>query len=108
MVALSRRARPGKYRAEVQAEMLKAAKGSVLTFTHMRVQIDRFEDNGWVVLLLYPDGERSFAAPRELLPEEASPGDVFEVRFEHDRQETERLASENRRLLDELLGREER
>jgi len=72
----------------------------------VRVQIDRFEDNGWAVLLLYPDGERSFDAPRELLPEGASPGDVFEVRFEHDRAETERLVAENRRLLDELLEEE--
>jgi hypothetical protein len=71
------------------------------------VQTDRFEDNGWAVLLLYPDGKRSFYAPRELLPAGASPGDVFEVRFEHDRAETERLADENRRILDELLGREE-
>src|SRR5215218_8259168 len=55
----------------------------------MRVQIDRFEDNGWAVLLLYPDGKRSFDVPRELLPAGASPGDVFEVRFEHDRAETE-------------------
>jgi hypothetical protein len=73
----------------------------------MRVQIDRFEDNGWAVLLLYPDGKRSFDAPRELLPAGASVGDVFEVHFEHDREETERLAEENRRLLDELLGRDE-
>jgi hypothetical protein len=72
----------------------------------VRVQIDRFEDNGWAVLLLYPDGRRSFDAPRELLPAGASPGDVFEVCFEHDREETERLAGENRRLLDELLGDE--
>ena len=72
----------------------------------MRVQVDRFEDNGWTVLLLYPDGKRSFDAPRERLPGEASPGDVFEVRCEHDRVETERLAEENRHLLDELLGDE--
>ena len=78
----------------------------MLTSTYMRVQIDRFEANGWAVLLLYPDTERSFDAPRELLPEGASPGDVFEVRFEHDRAETERLVAENRRLLDELLGEE--
>jgi hypothetical protein len=73
----------------------------------MRVQIDRFEDNGLAVLLLYPDGKRSFDAPRELLPAGASVGEVFEVRFEHDAAETERLVSENRRLLDELLGRDE-
>ena len=72
----------------------------------MRVQIDRFEDGGWAVLLLYPDGRRSFDAPRELLPAGATPGDVFEVRFEHDRAETERLAEENRRLMDELLREE--
>jgi hypothetical protein len=41
--------------------------------------------------------------PRELLPEEVSAGDVFEVRFEYDRKETLRIAEENRRLLDELL-----
>ena len=72
----------------------------------MRVQIDRFEGSGWAVLLLYPDGQRNFDAPRELLPVGASPGSVFEVRFEHDRAETERLAAENRRLLDELLEEE--
>jgi Protein of unknown function (DUF3006) len=79
----------------------------VLTYTYMRVQIDRFEDNGWAVLLPYPDGRRSFDVPREFLPEEVSAGDVFEVRFEYDRDETLRIAEENRRLLDELLGGEE-
>src|SRR5215217_811472 len=73
----------------------------------MRVQIDRFEDNGWAVLLPYPDGRRSFDVPREVLPEEVSAGDVFEVRFEYDREETLRIAEENRRLLDELLGGEQ-
>ena len=72
----------------------------------MRVQIDRLEDNGWAVLLLYPDGARSFDARCELLPEGASPRDVFEVRVERDRAETERLARENRRLIGELLGEE--
>jgi len=88
--------------------VLKAAYGSVLTarLTYMRVQIARFEYGGWAVLLLYPDGQRSFDAPRELLPEGASSGDVFKVRLEHDRAETERLARENRRLMDELLGEE--
>jgi hypothetical protein len=42
--------------------------------------------------------------PRELLPEEVSAGDVFEVRFEYDREETLHIAEENRRLLDDLLG----
>ncbi len=70
------------------------------------MQIDRFEDNGMAVLLLYPEGRRSFDVPRELLPEGARPGDVFEVGFAHDRQETERMAAENKRLLDELLGRD--
>src|SRR5215217_9461336 len=70
----------------------------------MRVQIDRFEDNGWAVLLPYPEGRKSFDVPRELLPEEVSAGDIFEVRFEYDRDETLRIAEENRRLLDKLLG----
>ena len=67
--------------------------------------MDRFEDNGMAVLLVYPEGRRSFDVPRELLPREARPGDVFEVRFGRDAGETERIAEENRRLLDELLGR---
>jgi hypothetical protein len=74
----------------------------------MRVQIDKFEDNDLAVILPYPDGERTFDVPRELLPDGASPGDVFEVRFEPVVEETERLAEENRRLLDELLGRGEK
>ena len=72
----------------------------------MRVQVDRFEDKGMAVLLLYPEGRRSFDVPRELLPQEARPGDVFEINFVHDRQETERMAAENKRLMDELLGRD--
>ena len=76
--------------------------------TYMRVQIDRFEDDGWAVLLPYPGGERGFDVPREVLPEGASTGDVFEMGFERNPEETERLAGENRRLMDELLGRDDR
>jgi hypothetical protein len=72
----------------------------------MRVQLDRFEDNGMAVLLPYPKGRRSFDVPREMLPEDARAGDVFEVSFTHDRRETERIAAENRRLMNELLGRD--
>jgi hypothetical protein len=68
--------------------------------------VDRFEDNEMAVLLLYPEGRRSFDVPRELLPRGAKPGDVFEVSFVHDRPETERMAHENKRLMDELLGRD--
>ena len=57
-------------------------------------------------MLPYPEGGRSFDAPRKMLSEPVAAGDVFEVRFEHDREETERIAAENRRLLDELLGGE--
>jgi hypothetical protein len=71
----------------------------------MRVQVNRFEDHGMAVLLLYPDGWRSFDVPRELLAENTKPSDVFEVGFSHDREETERIAEENKRLWDELLGR---
>ena len=56
--------------------------------------------------LLYPEGARSFDATRELLPEGAELRDVFEARFVRDLAETERLARENRRLMDELLGGE--
>lgn len=58
------------------------------------------------VLLLYPEGRRSFDVPQELLPQGTYPGDVFEVSFVHDRQESQRMAEENRRLLDDLLGRD--
>jgi hypothetical protein len=70
----------------------------------MRVQLDRFEDNGMVVLLLYPHGKESFDVPRELLPEDARAGDVFEVGVARDWRETERMAAENESLLNELLG----
>ncbi|HZY65255.1 MAG TPA: DUF3006 domain-containing protein [Rubrobacteraceae bacterium] len=73
----------------------------------MRVQLDRFEDNGWAVLLPYPAGDKTFDVPREALPADAAPGDVFAVRFEPDLNETRRLADENRRLMDELLERDE-
>jgi hypothetical protein len=72
----------------------------------MRVQLDRFEDKGTAVLLLYPEGKRSFDAPRELLLEGSQAGDVFVVIFARDRRETERMAAENKSLFDELLGRD--
>ncbi len=72
----------------------------------MRVQLDRFEDNGMAVLLLYPDGREGFDVPRELLPEDARAGDVFEVSFARDQRETGRMAAENKSLLNELLGRD--
>jgi hypothetical protein len=72
----------------------------------MRVQLDRFEDNGMAVLLLYPHGKESFDVPQELLPEDARAGDVFEVSFARDWRETERMAAENESLLNELLGRD--
>jgi hypothetical protein len=73
----------------------------------MHVQTDRFEDNGVAVLLPYPDGRLSFDLPREVLPENTQPGDVFEVGFSHDPEATERMAEENKRLWDELLGRDD-
>ncbi len=72
----------------------------------MRVQVDRFEDNGMAVLMLYPEGRRSFDVPRELLPESSRAGDIFEVSFTHDPQETGRMAAKNKSMLDELLGRD--
>ena len=72
----------------------------------MRLQLDRFEDNGMAVLLLYPHGRENFDVPRELLPGDAQAGDVFDVSFARDRRETERMAAANERLLDELLGRD--
>ncbi|MDP9457240.1 MAG: DUF3006 domain-containing protein [Actinomycetota bacterium] len=59
------------------------------------------------VLVVYPEGRRTFDVPRELLPEGCGIGDVFEVRFVRDEGEAERAAAENRRLMDELLGRGE-
>ena len=69
----------------------------------VKVQLDRFEDNGWAVLLPYPAGDTTFDVPREALSEGAAPGDVFTLRFEPDPEETGRLADENRRLMNELL-----
>jgi hypothetical protein len=71
----------------------------------MRVQIDSFGDSGMVVLLLYPEGRGGFDVPRELLPEGSRAGDVLGVSFAHDRWETEHMASEDKCLLGELLGR---
>lgn len=58
------------------------------------------------VLLLFPEGQCSFDVPRELLPQGTREGDVLEVSFAHDREETERLAAENKSLLADLLGRD--
>lgn len=58
------------------------------------------------VLLIYPDGSRTFDVPRGLLPEGCRVGDVFEARFLRDEDETKRSLAENKRLMDELLGHE--
>lgn len=73
----------------------------------MRVQLDRFEDTDVGVLFTYPEGKRSFEVSRRSLPGDASPGDVFTVRFEHDRDESARMERENRGLMDDLLNRGE-
>ena len=65
----------------------------------MRVQLDRFEDNGTAILPLYPEGWQGFGVPRELLPEDARAGGIFEASLAHDREE-------NRRLLDDLWERD--
>jgi hypothetical protein len=57
-------------------------------------------------LLPYPDGGRSFDVPARAIAEAVAAGDVFEVRFARDREETERIAGENQRLRGELLGDE--
>ena len=72
----------------------------------MRVQIDRFEDGGWAVVLPYPDGRNGFDVPRDLFPDGASVGDVFDVRVEWERGETLQQAEENRHLLEGLFGGE--
>lgn len=72
----------------------------------MRVQVDRFEDGGWAVVLPYPDGGWTFDVPRDLFPKNAAEGDVFALLAELDREETDRRAGENRRLLDGLTGGE--
>ncbi|CAN5523253.1 MAG: DUF3006 domain-containing protein [Actinomycetota bacterium] len=74
----------------------------------MRIQIDRFEDGGWTVVSIYPEGRKTFDVPRETLPDDASSGDVFDVNFERNEEETKKNAAENRKLMDELLGRDER
>ena len=73
----------------------------------MRVQLDSFGDNEMAVLLTYPEGRQSFVVPRELLPEDARVGNGFKALFAHAREETRRIAAENRRLLDNLLGRDD-
>ncbi len=70
----------------------------------MRVQIDRFENGKWAVVLPYPDGGQTFDVPREVFPENAAEGDVFALLSEFDREETEKMADGNRRLLDGLTG----
>jgi len=91
-------------RFRASGDLKPGARDPTAIFTPVRLQIDRFEDGGLVVALPYPDGGRSFDVPREFFPGDASVGDVFEVRFEHERGETERVAEENRRLLDGLAG----
>lgn len=70
------------------------------------MQLDSFKDNEVTVLLPYPEGRQSLDLPRELLPEDARAGDGLEASFAHDRRETRRMAAENRRLLGNLLGRD--
>ena len=89
-----------------RADKLTGSKGGNIG-TYMQVQVDSFEDDGMAVLIVYPDGRKTFDVPRELLPEGCRTGDVFEVRFARDEDETDRSAAENRRLMGDVLGYEE-
>lgn len=72
----------------------------------MRVQLDSFEDNETTLLLPYSEGRQSLDVPLQLLLEDARAGDGLEASFAHDRRETRRMAAQNRRLLGNLLGRD--
>ena len=91
----------------VKESRSRTVAGLPANIERMRVQLDRFEDNGWAIMLNYPAGNKTFDLPREALPKDATPGDVFDVRFEPDRRETARLVEENQRLMNELLERGE-
>ncbi|WP_273843259.1 DUF3006 domain-containing protein [Rubrobacter calidifluminis] len=73
----------------------------------MRVQIDRFEDGGWAVLVPYPRSGVTFDVPREMIPPGCSAGDVLVARFIPDEAESRRAEEEGRALMNRLLGRGE-
>ncbi len=67
-----------------------------------RVSVDRMEE-GFAVLVT--TSLESFMVPVELLPEDCREGDVLNVTFRRNPEETERLASRVRDLQERLLER---
>ena len=72
----------------------------------MRLQVDRVEDSGMAILLLYPEGRQSIGVPRELLPKDARAGEVLEAGFAYAPLASARPLHRHKRLLDDLLGRD--
>jgi hypothetical protein len=66
----------------------------------VKAVVDRFE-NGYAVVLL-GDEEIELTVAREFLPQEAGEGSWLKVRFELDREETEKQEARVRELLGKL------
>lgn len=56
-----------------------------------------------MAVLVFDDGQQ-LVLPLETLPANVKPGDVLELRFQPDREETSRRVDEIRRLQQQLFG----
>ena len=71
----------------------------------MKVQavIDRFEDSKAVLLL--GDDEVQVVWPRNILPSEATEGDILQINLEVDHEATESAKEEAKRLLEQVIAK---
>ncbi len=71
-----------------------------------RLSFDRFEGKGKQVAVLVNDDGLTLNMPKSLLPAGAKPGDVITLSLEIDAAATAKLASETKRLQDDLAKRD--
>lgn len=68
------------------------------------LSIDRLEGDDKEIAVLVGDDELTINVPLAILPAGSQPGDVVSLTFKHDAAATKRLASETKKIQDELGG----
>ncbi len=66
------------------------------------LSIDRFEGPKKEIVVLLTEDDRSINVPRSLLPKDAKAGDVLRLTVERDTAATARVASQTKKLQNEL------
>jgi hypothetical protein len=74
----------------------------------IRLSIDRFEGERKQFAVLVTDDRQQFKIPKGLLPKGAKAGDILTIQIELDKEATQKVAEETKRVQDDLRKRDPR